>query len=56
MVLIEKTIFNIGAFSLFIYILFKMIKKNDTNYLSLLLLQAMRNSTKPYRNFKMGIE
>ena len=52
--LVEKIIFNIIAFSLFVYILFKMIKKNDTSYLSLLLLQAVRNSIKSYRNFEMG--
>lgn len=46
--LIEKIVFNIIAFSLFIYILFKMIKKNDTSYLSLLLIQAVRNSFKFY--------
>lgn len=39
--LAEKIIFNILAFSLFIYILLKMFKKNDTSYLSLLIFQAV---------------
>ncbi len=39
--LIEKIIFNILAFSLFIFIFFKMIKKNDTNYLIILCMQAL---------------
>lgn len=39
--LIEKIIFNILAFSLFILIFFKMIKKNDTNYVIVLCLQAL---------------
>lgn len=39
--LIEKIIFNILAFSLFILIFFKMIKKNDTNYVIILCLEAL---------------
>ncbi len=38
--LIEKIIFNILAFSLFIFIFFKMIRKNDTNYIIILCMQA----------------
>ena len=37
----EKIIFNLLAFSLFIVIFSKIIRKNDTNYLSLLLLQSI---------------
>ena len=39
--LAEKIIFNILAFSLFIMIFSKMIKKNDTSYIYILLLQAV---------------
>lgn len=39
--LLEKIIFNLLAFSLFIIIFFKIIRKNDTNYISLLVLQAI---------------
>lgn len=39
--LIEKIIFNVLAFSLFIFMFFQMIKKNDTNYLFILCMQAL---------------
>lgn len=39
--LVEKIVFNLIAFSLFIIIFFKIIRKNDTNYISLLILQAL---------------
>ncbi len=39
--LLEKIIFNILAFSLFIIIFFKMIKKNDSNYVIILCMQAL---------------
>lgn len=39
--LIEKIIFNVLAFSLFILIFFKMIRKNDTNYVIILCMQAI---------------
>ena len=38
--IIEKIIFNFLALFLFIYIFFIMIKKNDTSYIILLLIQA----------------
>ncbi len=37
--IIEKIIFNLLAFTLFIIIFFKMIKRNDTTYLDILILQ-----------------
>ena len=37
--LIEKILFNVVAFSLFIIIFLKMIKRNDTSYISILSLQ-----------------
>ncbi len=39
--LAQKIIFNVLAFSLFILIFFKMIKKNDTNYVIILCMQAL---------------
>ena len=39
--MIEKLIFELLAFSLFIIIFFKIIRKNDTNYISVLILQAI---------------
>ena len=35
----EKIIFNVFAFTLFILIFLKLIKRNDTSYLYLLILQ-----------------
>ncbi len=39
--LIEKFIFNILAFSLFIIIFSKLIRKNDTNYIFILIVEAI---------------
>lgn len=39
--LAQKIIFNVLAFSLFIVMFFKMIKKNDTNYVIILCMQAL---------------
>lgn len=39
--LVEKIIFNVLAFALFSIIFFKMIQKNDTNYVAILCLQAL---------------
>lgn len=39
--LVEKIIFNILAFSLFTIMFFKMIQKNDTNYVPILCMQAV---------------
>lgn len=41
MVIAEKILFNVIAFFLFIFMFFKMIHKNDTNYIALLILQAI---------------
>lgn len=35
----QKIIFNLLAFTLFIIVFFKMIKKNDTTYIDILVLQ-----------------
>lgn len=39
--LIEKFMFNILAFSLFIIIFSKLIRKNDTNYIVILIIEAI---------------
>lgn len=39
--IIEQLIFAICAFALFVYIFFKMIQKNDTNYIGILIIQAI---------------
>ena len=43
--LVEKLIFNMLAFILFIIIFFRMVKRNDANYVTLLAIQAIRNCT-----------
>lgn len=39
--LIEKLIFNMLAFSLFIIIFAKLIKRNDTNYIIMLGIEVL---------------
>jgi len=39
--MLERIIFNILAFSLFVIIFFIMIRKNDTNYVAILVLEAL---------------
>ena len=51
----EKLLFNLLAFSLFIIIFFKIIRKNDSNYMALLLLQAM-GITVSFIEIKLGID
>lgn len=53
--LVEKIIFNLIAFSLFIIIFFKIIRKNDTNYISLLVLQAL-GITISFIEISLGID
>jgi len=48
-IIFEKIIFNILAFSLFILMFFKMIRKNDSTYVYILVLQAARNSNELFR-------
>ena len=43
MIIAEKILFNVVAFFLFIFVFFKMIHKNDTNYIALLMIEAIRN-------------
>jgi len=46
--LIEQLIFIIIAFALFVYMFFQLIKKNDTKYVPILAIQAIRNSNRFY--------
>ena len=39
--IVERIIFNVIAFALFIIMFFKMIYKNDTNYIYVLIVQAL---------------
>lgn len=53
--LVEKIVFNLIAFSLFIIIFFKIIRRNDTNYISLLVLQAI-GITISFIEISLGID
>lgn len=44
--LIEQLIFIILAFALFVYMFYQLIKKNDTKYVPILAIQALRNSNR----------
>ena len=50
--LIETLIFSIIALALFVYIFYRLIKENDTKYVPVLAVEAIRNSNKIYN----GIE
>ncbi len=39
--LVGKLLFNIIAFSLFVFIFFKLIRKNDTTYVAILVIEAI---------------
>ncbi len=39
--ILEQLIFSIIAFGLFVYMFFRMFQKNDTNYISILVMQAI---------------
>lgn len=39
--MLERIFFNVFAFAFFIFLFFKMIRKNDTNYIYILALQAL---------------
>lgn len=41
--IVEKLLYNIVAFSLFVFMFFKLIRKNDTTYVAILVIQAVRN-------------
>ena len=39
--MLERMLFNIFALGLFLFLFFRMIQKNDTNYIYVLVLQAL---------------
>ena len=53
--MLEKLIFSLLACSLFIIIFFKIIRRNDANYIILLVLQAI-GITVSFVEIKLGIE
>lgn len=53
--MLEKIFFNLIAFSIFIIIFFKIIKKNDTNYVGILILQAIGIAIS-FVEIKIGID
>lgn len=46
--IVEQLIFIILAFMLFVYMFYQLIKKNDTKYVPILAIQALRNSSRFY--------
>ena len=46
--LVETLIFSVIAFALFVYIFYRLIKENDTKYVTILAIEALRNSKKIY--------
>ena len=46
--LVETLIFSVIAFALFVYIFYRLIKENDTKYVTVLAIEALRNSNKIY--------
>ena len=44
----ETLIFSVIAFALFVYIFYRLIKENDTKYVTILAIEALRNSNKIY--------
>lgn len=52
--MLEKICFNLIAFSIFIIMFFKIIKKNDTNYVGILILEAI-GITVSFIEIRIGI-
>ena len=44
--IIEQFIFITVAFGLFVYMFFELIRKNDTKYVPILSIEALRNSNR----------
>lgn len=44
--IIEQLIFITIAFGLFVYMFFELIRKNDTKYVPILAIEALRNSNR----------
>ena len=53
--MLEKLVFNLLACSLFIIIFFKIIRRDDANYIILLVLQAI-GITISFIEIKLGID
>ena len=53
--MLEKLLFDMFAFSFFIIIFFKIIRKNDTNYFIALILEAL-GITVSFVELKLGLE
>lgn len=43
--IIEQLIFAGISFAIFVYMFFRMIQNNDTTYVAILVLEAIRNCT-----------
>ena len=39
--ILEQLIFTVLAFGIFVYMFFKMFKENDTNYIGILMIEAI---------------
>ena len=46
--LVETLIFSVIAFALFVYIFYRLIKENDTKYVTILAIEALRNCNRFY--------
>ena len=46
--IIEQLIFITLACALFVYMFYKLIKTNDTKYVTILAIEALRNSNRFY--------
>lgn len=47
---IEQLIFTVISFAIFVYMFFRMIRNNDTSYVTILVIEAIRDSIKFYRS------
>ena len=46
--IVEQLIFITAAFALFVYMFYEFIRKNDTKYVPILAIEALRNSNRIY--------
>ena len=46
--IVEQLIFITAAFALFVYMFYEFIRKNDTKYVPILSIEALRNSNRIY--------
>ena len=45
--ILEQLIFTVLAFGIFVYMFFKMFKENDTNYIGILIIEAIKDTIAP---------